>query len=214
MFQLSNVRYKDVLCIDSLHIPEGKVTCIVGPSGSGKTTLLRLLNHLISPDAGTITFRGTDLMEIDPVALRRKVVMLQQNPVMFPGTIRDNLVIGCRFAQRPLPHDSGMLSILNQVGLKHPLDADTAKLSGGEKQRIALARVLLMEPSVLLLDEPSSALDDETEKLVVDLITAEVRSRSRTLVMVTHSKTVARNYADIIVTIAGGCVAQREVVYQ
>src|SRR5688572_13102079 len=100
-FTLDNVRFGRILEVPHLEIPEGKVTCIVGRSGSGKTTLLRLLNRMISPDAGTILYRGTPITEIDPVELRRRVVMLPQSPVMFDGTIRDNLLIGLRFSDRP-----------------------------------------------------------------------------------------------------------------
>lgn len=98
MFVLKNVKYKDILNIEELHIPPRKITVITGKSGTGKTTLLKMLNKLISPDSGEIFFKGTPLKEIDSVELRRKVVMLPQFPVVFPGNVKENLILGLKFS--------------------------------------------------------------------------------------------------------------------
>lgn len=103
MFDLDKVRYKNILSVNSLCIPAGKVTCIIGESGGGKTTLLRLLNKLISPDTGEIRFHGVPLPQINAVMLRRKVAMLSQEPVIFPGTVRENLLAGLRFSESHRP---------------------------------------------------------------------------------------------------------------
>lgn len=97
MFLLKNVRYKKILDIADLLIEDQKITCITGESGSGKSTLLRLLNKLISSDSGDIYFNGEQLSSIPSVSLRRKVLMLPQTPVIFPGSVRDNLLIGLLF---------------------------------------------------------------------------------------------------------------------
>ncbi|MFC4618832.1 ATP-binding cassette domain-containing protein [Camelliibacillus cellulosilyticus] len=96
MFRLRHVKYKDILNIPNLDIEAGKVTSIVGESGSGKTTLLKLLNQLISCDEGEVFYNDVNVQTIDSIQLRRQVVMLGQTPVMFEGTVRENLAIGCR----------------------------------------------------------------------------------------------------------------------
>ena len=196
LFELTNVKFGDILNLPSIKIPEAKVTCIYGQSGAGKTTLLRLLNHLISPDEGTITFQGTDVSTCDPIKLRREVVMLGQTPVMFPGTIADNLNVGRGFAGLEQASDEDLKGILELVELEKPLDASVENLSGGEKQRIALGRVMLMNPKVVLLDEPSSALDEDTEHLVMERIVQWAQERQRSVVMVTHARWVVEKYGE------------------
>lgn len=204
MFMLINVGYKDILDIKKLEIEAGRVNCLVGESGSGKTTLLRMLNKMISPDRGDIFYNRTSLSELDSVELRRRVVMLPQAPAIFPGSIRDNLLVGLRFSERPDADDSTLLSSLETACLSKKLDDDADKLSGGEKQRLALARVLLLDPDVYLLDEPSAALDEDTERLLMERLVTQVRGRKKTLIMVTHSKQVASQFADHIIEMKNG----------
>ncbi|MBO8127495.1 MAG: ATP-binding cassette domain-containing protein [Firmicutes bacterium] len=206
-FILEGVKYKDILDIDRLELLDKQVTCIVGESGSGKTTLLRLLNNLISADSGRVTYQGINVDETDPVELRRKIAMLPQIPTIFPGTVGDNLRLGLDFAGQDQVPEETLLEALEMAKLRKSLTSDAADLSGGEKQRLALARILLLRPEVLLLDEPSSALDDETEKLVIESIVEHTRKREITLIMVTHSKAVAETFGDTVVTIHNGRVA-------
>lgn len=151
MFKFIDVRYKDVLDLPTLYIEKEKITTLVGASGSGKTTILKMLNKMISPTQGRILFNGMDLRRINSVAHRRHVTMLSQSPAMFEGSIRDNLNAGVRFQERELPSDEVLNRILEQVKLKKPLDSSVNTLSGGEKQRLALGRVLLLNPEVYLL---------------------------------------------------------------
>jgi putative ABC transport system ATP-binding protein len=211
VFQLTDVRYKNILDIPSLDIPPGKITCIIGESGSGKTTLLRLLNQLISQSQGRIIFADQDVLDINPVELRRQVVMLPQDPFIFPGSIEDNLQVGLRLTDRPLASPKELQRVLELVHLRIELAAGAAKLSGGEKQRLGLARVILMEPKVYLLDEPSAALDEDTEDLVIRAITGHVQESGQTLIMVTHSKRIAREYGQLILELSKGNVIREEV---
>lgn len=204
MFSLRDVRYRDILDIPHLEIPKGQVTCIVGKSGSGKTTLMRLLNRMISPDAGTITYLGTPITEIDPIQLRRRVVMLPQSPVMFDGTIRDNLLKGLAFAGKPMVDDTDLHRIMDVMDLRKDLEGDASTLSGGEKQRVALGRVLVMRPEVALLDEPSSALDRGTERTIMERLVAGAREDNVTLVIVTHSRPLAEAIAENLIEMEGG----------
>lgn len=212
IFEFHNVRYKDIFRAAKLRIPDQTVTCVYGESGAGKTTLLRLLNHLISPTDGTLSYRGTDVTELDPVQLRREVVMLSQTPVMYDGTIRDNLAMGLRFSERPVPDDSRLEHSLEEVQLAKALDTDASKLSGGEKQRIALARVMLMDPRVLLLDEPSAALDEDTETLVIEHVVRYAKDQERPVIMITHARRIVEAYAEFLVEMEHGDVRRAEEV--
>ncbi len=204
MFQLKNIRLHKILHIPDLIIEGNRITCITGESGGGKTTLLKLLNRMKTPDAGTITYLGQPLESYDPVQLRRQVVMMAQDSLVFPGSIRENLLIGLRFSEKPGVSDDVLKSMMEMVKLRKTLDEDPSNLSGGEKQRLALGRVLLMYPEVLLLDEPSSSLDEETESLVISRITDYVHKRGKTLVMVTHSKALAESIGGDHITFENG----------
>jgi putative ABC transport system ATP-binding protein len=206
MFKIENLKYKNILDIESLIIPSEKITSILGASGSGKTTLLRHLNKLISPDNGNLFYFDKSLVETDSIELRRKVVMLSQNPAIFPGTIKDNLLLGLKFSEKPLPLESKLDEILKMIKLNKSLNENAENLSGGEKQRLALGRVVLMEPEVFLLDEPSSALDEETANLLIEKLVTYVKATNKTLIMVTHSKAIASKFSDNIIEISNGKV--------
>jgi putative ABC transport system ATP-binding protein len=199
------------LDINKLRIESHKVTCIVGGSGSGKTTLLRLLNKLISPDSGEILYNGDSINNIDAVKLRRDVVMLPQSPAIFNGTIKDNLLVGLKFSEKPLVSDMKLLETLQLINLHKDLNETPDTLSGGEKQRLALGRVVLMDPEVLLLDEPSSALDEDTEHIIINSLVKYSRKNNKTLIMVTHSKKVANTFSDYIIVMKNGeIVSEKE----
>lgn len=210
MFSLKQVKYKDILSIRHLDMKTNKITCILGQSGSGKTTLLKLLNKLISQDEGTIYYKGKSLSDSDAVQLRREVVMLPQTPAIFSGSVKENLLIGLEYSERSPESEVKLKEVLNRVHLKKELDQSAERLSGGEKQRIALARILLMHPEVLLLDEPSSALDRETEEIIIKSLVDYTKSNNKTLIMVTHSKHIAHQFADEIIHLKNGEVIRRE----
>lgn len=203
LFTIQNLKFRSVLDITQLTL-EKPVVCLVGASGSGKTTLLRHLNRLNEPDSGQIFYNGVDLKAIDPIELRRKVVMLGQTPVIYDGTILDNLQIGARFAKQPLPDNETMTAVLERVGLSKSLDSFCDKLSGGEKQRLCMARVMLMEAETYLMDEPSSALDWETEQFMIGNLVDYVREKGRQLIMVSHSLQVEEMFPDEVVTLEQG----------
>ena len=207
VFVIQNLKFRSILDIGRLTL-DRPVHCLVGPSGSGKTTLLRHLNRLNEPDSGQILYRGTDLKTIDPVALRRKVVMLGQTPVIYDGTIADNLQIGARLAQRTLPGREAMTRALERVGLEQSLDGFCDKLSGGEKQRLCMARVMLMEAETYLMDEPSAALDRETERFMIENLAGFAGETGRQLILVSHSPQVAGMFPDGVVALERGRVKE------
>ena len=202
MFELKNVKFLDVLDIPYLKIRKGKVTVITGPSGSGKSTLLKLLNKMLSPTSGNIYYKGTDLKEFDSIKLRREIPMLGQDVIRFRKNVKDNLLQGLIFQERDKVSDEILISALKAVGLDMKLDTDIESLSGGEMQRVAIARLLLLDSDVYLLDEPTSALDSATEDLVIKNFIE--KSQGKTIIYVTHSEKIANKYADRKIRIVGG----------
>jgi len=199
MFHLKNIIVRDVLEIKSLTL-DASVISIEGQSGSGKSTLLRLLNNLDDPTSGEIYLQEKNIKEINPRELRKRVVMLPQSPTLFDGTIRDNLIIGLTFSEQPVPADENLNNILEKLRVKKSLDTNASDLSGGEQQRMALARILLMkEAEVFLLDEPSSDLDDKTTKHVMKEFIDLSKEANQQIIMVTHDTTVSKNFADSII---------------
>lgn len=203
MFEISGLKFKHILNIGHLTL-DHPITCIVGASGSGKTTLLRHLNKLYTPEAGEIRYNGEPLSDMDPVALRRRVVMLGQTPILYDGTVGDNLQIGLKFAQKSAASEGQLKGVLERVGLAKSPDSWCDKLSGGEKGRLCLARILLMDSETYLLDEPSAALDKETEEFVIGHLADFVRERGKSLIIVTHSEQVSGRFPGSVVRIAQG----------
>lgn len=185
-----------------LDLPCDGITVLAGPSGSGKTSLLRLLDRLSDPTAGSITWNGRGLVEWDPCELRRQVGMVFQRPPVFPGTVIHNL----RVAQPDLTDVAGA-AVLDRVGL----DADLLErladdLSGGEAQRMCLARALLTEPAVLLADEPTASLDLAARR-TIEALARKLADDGMPLVWVSHDVEQLRRLADRVVVLIDGDVA-------
>jgi putative ABC transport system ATP-binding protein len=180
-------------------IPAAGITVVSGPSGAGKTTLLRLCNRLEVPDAGTVRYRGQPLDELDPLALRRRVGMVFQRPTPFPGSVADNLAVAS-----PEAGAEEMSTALKRAALDPGLLGQEARtLSGGELQRMCLARTLVTQPETLLLDEPTSALDAQPKR-VFENTARELAAQGITLVWITHDDAQARRVADRIYQLRGG----------
>jgi len=204
LFELKNIKYKHILDIADLSFEGGKITTLQGKSGGGKTTILKLLNKMISPCSGKILYNGKPLHDINSIEHRRNVVMLSQNSIIFPGNIADNLNIALKFQDQEPATEQKLKDILEQLELKKQLHEPAQNLSGGEKQRLALGRILLLNPDVYLFDEPSASLDDTTEEFIIDMLTSHVKEKNKTAIIVTHSKYMASRYSDIIFEVVGG----------
>ncbi len=180
-------------------IPGPGITVVAGPSGAGKTTLLRLCNRLDIPDAGRLWYRGQPLGELDPLVLRRRVGMVFQRPTPFPGSVADNLAVA-----HPGASTGEMTTALARVALDPALLAQEARtLSGGELQRLCLARTLVTEPETLLLDEPTSALDEQPKRFF-EATARDLASQGITLIWVTHDIAQAHRVADRIYQLRDG----------
>ena len=193
MFLIENLIFKDILDIPYLKIDQ-PISCIVGPSGSGKTTFLRMLNGLNKPDQGTIYYEGENISSVDIIQFRRRVVMLGQTPILYDGDIQNNLQIGLQFSQKLPASAQKLKEILERVGLNKSLGESCSTLSGGERQRLCLARVMLLNAEVYLLDEPSAALDRDTERFMIENLADFVTTYQKQMIMVTHSEQIAASY--------------------
>jgi putative ABC transport system ATP-binding protein len=209
LFALENVTLtragRTVLSDLKLALPDG-TTALVGPSGAGKSTLLRLLNRLADPDAGAISYRGRDVRDYDVLELRREVALVPQLPALLAGTVADNVVYGPWLAGRACDV-SGALVL---AGLDRSFAVRPAgQLSVGEQQRVMLARALALNPAVLLLDEPTAALDHQTRDAVERTLT-ELKTRlSVSLVIVTHDPSQARRLSDRVIQLHNGRLGEQ-----
>jgi putative ABC transport system ATP-binding protein len=189
----------------SISVSRGDVVAIIGPSGSGKSSLLRLLNRLDEPTRGSVYLEGEDYREISPRELRRRVGMLLQQPFLFPGSVAENIRYGPEAHGEVLAAEK-VVELLERVGLSGYAERDVARLSGGEAQRVSLARTLANDPEVMLLDEPTSALDEAAQLGVEELICSVMEQRGLTCVIVTHDHAQAARMARRAVVLEAGRV--------
>jgi putative ABC transport system ATP-binding protein len=187
----------------SVEIAVGEVLAVVGPSGSGKSSFLRLLNRLDEPTSGTVFLDHVDYRQIPPRELRRQVGMVTQRAFLFPGTVYDNVIFGPQQRGELFP-DSRVEELLIRVGMAGYAKRDVANLSGGEAQRVSLARALANSPTVLLLDEPTSALDEAAKFEVESLIQDIIHQSHLTCVIVTHDSAQAARIATRVMMLEQG----------
>lgn len=212
-FRLRGVRIerggRPVLEGVDLDLPRGEISVLLGPSGSGKTSLLRTLNRLDDPAAGTVRYRGRRLTDYPVRELRRRVGFVFQTPVMFDGTVEENL----RVPVRPEEADEAETARrirealdLAELG-EGILERPGGELSVGQQQRVNLARALMNRPETLLLDEPSSALDAGTSRRLLETFRRLADEQGRTAVMATHREEEARAVGDRAVLLEDGGIA-------
>ena len=197
-----SVRFGSSQVLDGvdLAVPPDGITAVLGRSGSGKSTLTRLTNRLLDATAGTVSLRGTDVRDLDVLQLRRTVGMVFQRPTLFDGTVRDNL------AATHVEDANAHEEMLDAVGLEAAfLDRSGATLSGGEAQRVCLARALLMRPEVLVADEPTASLDHEAT-LALERLARGLADRGVPILWVTHDLSQVERIADHRVTLEAGRV--------
>lgn len=191
----------------SLEVRRCETLGILGPSGSGKSSLLRLLNRLDEPTSGTVYLDGEDYRQIPPRTLRQRIGMVTQRPFLFPGDVASNLRFGP--AQRgDTLREEEIASLLERVGLPGFAARNVANLSGGEQQRVSLARALANRPEILLLDEPTSALDEEAKAGIEELIRNVAGEGCLTFILVTHDREQARRLCHRIALLERGQLVQ------
>jgi ATP-binding cassette subfamily C protein LapB len=204
----------------SCRISAGEKVVVIGRIGSGKTTLQKLLLGLYQPTEGAVLIDGVDLRQLDPADLRRNIGYVSQDPTLFYGTLRDNIAIGAPYADDAAIVAAAEIAGLTEFVNRHPEGFDMLigergeSLSGGQRQSVAIARAVLMDPPILLLDEPTSAMDFSSEQQFKQRLNAF--AGHKTMIVVTHRNSLLDLATRIIVVDEGRVVANgpREQVLQ
>lgn len=207
---LTKVSGKDqrILSKVNVDIPKGVIFGVIGPSGSGKSTFLRALNRLWEPPSASVFLDGADICELDVLDLRRKVGMLFQLPVLFEGTVADNIRYGPSLKGKKLSEEE-VYKLLALADLDSSFfHKSGAELSVGQAQRVSLARTLANEPEVLLLDEPTSALDPISTQNIEEILVKLKEDRGMTIIMVSHSIKQIQRIADVVGLLVDGEIVE------
>lgn len=193
----------------SFDINDNEKLLIIGPSGCGKTTLIRCLNGLNKIDSGNIFLNDVKISNIDDVALKSKVGMVFQNYNLFPHlSVRENVSLAPKLLKmgNEKEIDDLVKRLLSEVNIINKIDSYPSKLSGGEKQRVAIARTLATKPEVILLDEPTSALDPATINDFISLLNE--LSKTTTIVVVSHEMDLIKSFADKVLFLKDGSILE------
>jgi ABC-type proline/glycine betaine transport system ATPase subunit len=200
---------RTALRIDALQIPQGEVLALVGPNGAGKSTLLLALARLIPLERGEIVFDGRPLSEWRLLEYRRKLSYVFQDPLLVDLSVAQNVSLGLGFRGIEKGEAAKRTHVwLKQLGIDALAQRRAVELSGGEAQRVSLARALVLDPELLLLDEPFAALDPPARLRLLDDLSALLGQDHRTTIFVTHDLKEAARLGNRIGIIVGGCLRQ------
>ena len=201
---------RTVLAIDHLEIEAGRMYALLGPNGAGKTTLLNLLAFLDEPSTGSLRFRGKAVGSdrAERLALRRQVVLVDQHPIMFSTSVAANIEFGLKIRKIDrTARQRAVQAALETVGLERYRAARAHELSGGETQRLALARALALAPTVLLCDEPTASVDTENQAKIAALLRRINTEQGTTIVFTSHDRLQAASLAERTVVLESGRLA-------
>jgi len=188
--------------------PKGKITALVGPSGAGKTTVFKLCNGLKSPTSGQVYFNDEPIESYEPVKLRRRIGLALQDATMINGTVRENLALPLTLQNKQLTDDTAE-KYMDLVGLQTEfLTRDARDLSGGQRQKLSIARTLINQPEVLLLDEITSSLDRISKQDIEQLILKVNKTYKTTIIWITHNLEQAHTMGDYIWVMIDGRVVE------
>lgn len=192
---------RDLVAFNTIHYPniqivQGQTVFLNGPSGCGKTTLFHMLNATLTPSSGTIFYQGTDIATINPLELRRKILLVNQQAFLFPGTIAHNFEEYHNYRHTPTPSKELQIKFLKLAQIDFLPTADVAHLSGGEQQRVFNAIMLSMNAEIFLWDEPTAALDAEAAHAFMSAITSYAQTHNSTNIIITHDAALPDLFGD------------------
>lgn len=200
---------RPVLDVDHLEIQEGEILAVIGPNGAGKSTLLMAISRLLEPESGTIIFHGKSIRHMDELAYRRQTALVLQEALLLDTTVLNNAAAGLRF--RKYPRKAALQQAqewLDRLGVGHLKNRHAREISGGEAQRVSLARAFALQPELLMLDEPFSALDAPTRsRLVADFSKLQTKT-GVTTIFITHELDEALTLGDQTAVMLGGRIRQ------
>ncbi len=200
---------KTVLNISELTLFPGEVLGIVGPNGAGKSTLLLTLARLIIPSQGRLIYKNKPVAEWDELTYRRQMCLVFQDPLLLDGTVMENVILGLRFRGISKPEAVKLASTwLERLNISELSERKASQLSGGEAHRVSLARALVLDPQLLLLDEPFSALDPPSRGRLLDDLAGLLNQNHRTTLFVTHHLREAARLGDRVAVLLDGKVRQ------
>ncbi len=213
MFQIHDLiiqrNGRDALRVDSLDIQRGETLAVVGPNGAGKSTLLLALARLLNPARGEIIYDGKSLMQRNELEYRRKISFVFQAPLLMDMTVEQNVALGLKFRSTPKEEIQARIGKwAKQLDIESLLKRRAGQLSGGEAQRVSLARAFVLEPELMLLDEPFAALDPPTRAKLIEDLSVLLKEDSRTAVFVTHNLNEATKLSHRIAVIVDGVLRQ------
>lgn len=195
--------------IPSLSIPRGETLAVVGPNGAGKSTFLLVLARLLKPARGQIFYEGKSLSQWNELEYRRKISCVFQSPLLMDMTVEQNVALGLKFRGTPREERRARVGKwMKQLGIESLAKRRASHLSGGEAQRVSLARAFVLEPDLLLLDEPFAALDPPTRSQLIEDLSGLLKEDHRSAVFVTHNLNEAAKLSHRIAVIVGGRLRQ------
>lgn len=208
-YQLNNLRFaygeKIVLSLPALTICSGKITAIIGPNGCGKSTLLNLLAFMETPSAGELYFLGSPVQPEQQIGHRKRIGFLPQKPFLLRGTVQQNLQLALKLHGTPkIMWQKKIDAVLERLHINHLMTKQSTSLSGGELQKAALARALITEPEILLLDEPFSYLDQSGNQLLEQFVADYLKETQGALVFSTHDRLQGLALADEVIALVKG----------
>lgn len=213
MIEISDLLIKrngrDVLQVNSLHIKRGETLAVVGPNGAGKSTLLLTLAHLLKPAKGDIKLYGKSFKDWNELEYRRRIAFVFQDPLLMDMTVEQNIGLGLKFrgAEKEQIH-AQVAKWSKSMGVDSLLGRRAGQLSGGEAQRVSLARAFVLEPELLLMDEPFSAVDPQTRGQLLNDLSSVLAQEHRTTIFVTHNLKEAAQMGDRMAVVIGGELKQ------
>jgi tungstate transport system ATP-binding protein len=206
---------RNTLEIDALEVARGETLAVVGPNGAGKSTLLLALARLLKPVRGEIIYDGRSLLQMNELEYRRKISFVFQAPLLMDMTVEQNVALGLKFRGTSKEETRARVGKwIKQLGIESLSKRRAGQLSGGEAQRVSIARAFVLEPELLLLDEPFAALDPPTHAKLLEDISSLLKQDHRTAVFVTHNLKEAVKLSQRIAVVVGGMLRQVGTVQQ
>ena len=204
LFKLQNVKYRGVVQYPDFEIKEKVTTFITGESGTGKSTLLKLFNGVITATEGSIYYGDKLVFDIDSIELRRQVLLVSQSAVLFDEqSIKENFSMYFYYRDASIPTDDEINYFLKMCSIEMPLKSRVYELSGGEKQRVFISIHLALGFEVLMMDEPTSSLDEKNGYAMLANIKSYCKENGKSLIIVSHDKEVVEHFADETISLGG-----------